>query len=327
MRGFVVFLFVFMVAHVMGQNIDVEAKYKAVFDNREYSKPYNFEKETIAGSQLNVEFGPKSNNEHRFRAGLNYFYEFGSDFLELKPKPILYYAYNYQDTKFLFGSFSRDEVPRFPDALLSDRFMYFYPTIGGLMYQKNTKNYGVSVVGDWVSRQTEIRREQFMISIAGALHPGNLIMEIYLNQFHNGGRTIPSVTDYIDDYLSGVALFGFNFANLSGLDKAEIKTGILTTTHRDRQVSRVHVIAHSSYSEILLESHRVGAEIHLKFGGLHQTAFGDDFYETVNNYVRTNIYFVLFHTSQLDAHFTWSLHTYKGIVDHQQIISLSYLIR
>lgn len=321
---FLILVFVVFAQQAFAQNIKVDANFKGLFDNREYTSQYNSEKETLFGSQLNVAVGPADFNGHSFRAGFNYFYEFGSELLSIKPAPILYYSYTGKSSNLIFGAFPRNKQPVFPRAILSESFVYYNPTIDGILLNRTGRNYQATLFCDWIGRQSATTREQFMTGFAGNYQVGNLFAEGYGYIYHDGQRTVPSTNDYIDDYLGGIVMLGYNFTDLLPLDKAELKTGWLISSHRDRFTSKTHTVNHSSYSELKVERHRLGAVVFLKLGGLHQLAFGDRFYTTVKNYVRTNLYYIPFKSDRVEARFTWSLHTYKGRLNHQQIFYLSY---
>lgn len=325
-RLFSVALFVLFVKPLMAQTFEVDADFNGIFDNREYTSTYNSEKETVFGAQMNVAIGPATVGGHTFRAGINYFYEFGSEILAIKPAPILYYAYANDQFNLKFGAFPREKHPVFPVALLSELFVYYNPTIDGILLNQTGKDYQATLFCDWIGRQSENTREQFMTGFAGNYRLENLFAEGYGYIYHDGRRTVSSTTDYIDDYLGGVVMIGYDLTHLLPLDKAEIKTGWLISSHRDRLASKTHTVNHSSYSEIEIASHRFGAEVFLKFGGKHQLAFGDQFYTTLNNYIRTNLYYVPIRTNKVEARFTWSLHTYNSKLNHQQIFVLRYFI-
>lgn len=323
LRISILFVLVSFVLNAYAQNTILDVRYNGIFDNREYSREINNEKESITGSHVYAAIGPKlDNNEHCIRVGLNYFYEFGSEFLEIKPTPILYYAYSKPNLNFYFGAFSRQQLPKFPLAFFSERYSYFNPTVDGILLQKSGESYGLSVFGDWVSRQNVERREQFLLGLSANIHSGNWLLNVFCYQYHNGGRTIRIENDYIDDYLGGVAMLGYNFSDLIHFDKAEINSGWLLSSHRDRLISKTHAIRQSSYSEIRMEKSRIGLEMFLKFGDFHELAFGDQFYANVNNYIRTNLYLIPIRTSHLEAKFTWAFHTYNGRLDHQQVFLL-----
>jgi hypothetical protein len=324
LRFFIILLLFLGVKQGFAQTFNYDISFKGIADNREYTREINNEKETIIGSQLGFSVGTNIDKVHALNVGLNYFYEFGSTFLELKPDLLLYYSFTGEKGGVKFGSFPREFLQHFPKALLSDKFMYYNLTVDGILIDHKTETLTLAAFVDWLSRQNELRREQFMVGLTGIYRPNALLIEAnaYIN--HNGRRTTFSETDYIDDYLGGCLTVGYDFSGFLALDKLLVKTGILTSSHRDRLTSKTHVINSSSYSELIAEYKGFGIETFLKFGEKHQFSYGDQYYNNAEHYVRTNLYFVPFKTERVNARFDWSLHFTKGNLDHQQLFILTF---
>ncbi len=324
LRFFIILLLVLVVQPNFAQKLDYDLSFKGIADNREYTREINNEKETIIGSQLGFTVRTTIDEVHDLHVGFNYFYEFGSTFLELKPDLLLYYSYQNNNGGLKFGAFPREFLQHFPKALLSDKFLYYNPTVDGILIDHQTETLTLSAFVDWLSRQDTVRREQFMVGLTGVYRPHNVLIEAnaYIN--HNGRRTTFSETDYIDDYLGGCLTVGYDFSGFVALDKLMVKTGILTSSHRDRLTSKTHVVNSSSYSELIAEYKGFGVETFLKFGEKHQFSYGDQYYNNANQYIRTNLYFIPFKTERVNARFDWSLHFTKGNIDHQQVFILTY---
>jgi hypothetical protein len=88
------------------QTLGWNAGFDGFLDNREY---YSIENpQTIFGSRTWGEIGADLGIDHRFRAGINYLYEFGYDVTAHVPNVTLYYAsYNTEKVDFLIGAFPR----------------------------------------------------------------------------------------------------------------------------------------------------------------------------------------------------------------------------
>ena len=78
MKGLVLpFLIFILCLTTFGQNFEWKTGFHGFFDNREYFNDYT-DPQTIFGSRLFAEAGFALNDYNRFKAGLNFLYEFGS---------------------------------------------------------------------------------------------------------------------------------------------------------------------------------------------------------------------------------------------------------
>lgn len=308
---------------MFAQRVDYHLKFKAIGDNREYFSGYN-EPQTILGTRGAFTLGARLDSMQQVRAGLDYFYEFGSELGELKPEFILYYQVQYKDWGFRFGSFDRTEVLDYPLAFIADDYNYYKPNLEGLYIQYTPKNHRVNAFADWVSRQDTVRREQFMAGITGTHRWGNILLEEYWYMFHNAGRAVWTETEPIEDYMGGLVLAGCDFSDKLNLDIATVKTGALASQGRTRGSGLGFEKAISSYSEIALEKRGFGVKSVFNFGQKHHFFVGDAFYNNTTSYVRTNLYFTPINLNHIKGRFIWSLHVANGDLDNQQQFSLIY---
>lgn len=309
----------------LSQTFQYGIKFDGIGDNREFFSPYN-EAETIMGSRIAFDLGAKIDSFNQFRAGLSYFYEFGSVLLEQNPQLILYYSVNKGPFVFKMGAYPRKENITFPHAILSEKYEYFNPTVDGLFFKYKRTNGDVNVFVDWVSRQDSVRREQFMAGIFGKQKAGSFLLEEYWYMFHNANRGVRLPGDHIEDYMGLCFLAGYDFSNNTPLDILSIKTGVLVSADRNRANGLDFAIKPSSYSEIVADYKGYGVEAYLKFGAQHSFYFGDQFYINAERYIRTRFYFTPINYERIKGRFIWSLHFANGDMDNQQQFSLVYYI-
>lgn len=317
------FLLLFFSTVINGQTFDYALRYDGIGDNREFFSRYS-QAETFLASRIGADLGTTIDSLHQFRAGLSYFYEYGSELLELKPQLILYYAIQKENWGFKMGAFPRKENIDYPYAFISEKYEYFNPTVDGMLVSYRKQNANLNLLVDWVSRQDSTRREQFMAGIFGKQQTNNFIFEEYWYMFHSAGRIVRSPDEHIEDYMGGCFLFGYNFSSLVPLDILTVKTGALESSYRNRGLTMDYDVKISSYSEIVADYKGFGVEAFLKFGSEHQFMMGDLFLSNAKNYIRTRFYFTPINFDRIQGRFMWSLHFANGDLDNQQQFSLVY---
>lgn len=305
------------------QSVDYTFKFTGIGDNREYFSRYNTP-QTILGARGAFTLGAKLDSVNSVRAGIDYFYEFGSEFGELKPKLILYYEATKGPWMFRMGSFTRSDVLNYPLAIIADDYDYYKPNLEGLYVGYKKQHWKMDVFADWVSRQDSVRREQFMAGITANAHWGKFLTEAYWYMFHNAGRAVWDENEHIEDYMGALVLVGLDFSNVLPLDIATVKTGILNSLARNRGNGLGFEMANSSYSEIVLEKKGFGIKTIINVGEKHQFILGDSFYNNTTSYVRAGLYFTPLNFKNVKGRFTWSFHIANGDLDNQQQFSLVY---
>jgi len=319
-------LFSLVPFHLLAQDIEYGLQYHGIGDNREYFSEYNTP-ETILGSRIHFDVGTRIDTVHRFRAGLSYFYEYGAALLDLKPQPILYYAFNGKEWGFKMGAFMRKGNVDYPHALVSERYEYYNPTVDGLLVSYHAGNVNMNVFTDWVSRQDSVRHEQFMAGFTGRQTPGNFIFEEYWYMFHDAGRMGNYQGEYIKDYTGALVMAGYDFSSLTPLTILTVKTGVLSSAFRDRENGSSFDLKSSSYSEIVADYKGFGVEAFLKYGSEHDFSHGDKFYNTTKNYTRVKLYVTPFNFERVKGRFSWSFHFANDVLDQQQQFSLIYTFK
>ncbi|MGF7139950.1 hypothetical protein [Roseimarinus sediminis] len=307
------------------QEFEYGIRYDGIADNREFFSPYS-QAESILGSRIAITAGTSVDSIHRLRAGLSYFYEYGSELFEQKMQPLLYYSVEKGPWGYKMGAFPRKGNIDYPYAIISEKVEYFHPTIDGLMVSYDQKNMAVDVFADWVSRQDSTRREQFMAGFTAKSSWKNFLLEEYWYMFHNAGRTVRVPGENMEDYMGSAVLLGYDFSELLPIDVLTLKTGLLTSAYRNRGNGLEFEINSSWYSELVADYRGFGVEAFAKIGSEHKFSHGDLFINNTRNYVRTRFYFTPINFERIKGQFMWSLHFANGDMDNQQQFRLVYLI-
>jgi hypothetical protein len=314
-------LLLFLAIATKSQTIGL--KFEGIGDNREFFSGFN-KSETILGSRITVDAGTTIDEHHQVRAGFCYFYEFGSELLELKPKPIMYYRYNTDRWNIGMGSMPRNEVLNYPLAIISDVYGYYRPTFEGLYTKYQSQYHHFSAWADWVSRQDTLRREQFMAGFTGESRWGNFMLRGWLYLFHNAGRMVRLPGESIEDNLGMLVLAGYDFSNLVPFDLLTIETGWLNSMFRNRGSGKKFGQSNSSYTQIEAAHKGYGIKATYHLGDKHYFEHGDLFFRNTTNYLRLGLYFTPINHPKVQGRFTWSFHIAHGEFDNQQQFSLSY---
>jgi len=306
---------------LMSQELEYQLLFNGIGDNREFFSNIATP-QTILGSQGAFEAGLKINN-HRMRAGLNKFIEFGSDMDYHKPKLLLYYQYLDDNNEFMMGSFARKGKINFPLAMLTDTLEYYRPNIEGLYTEAKWSWGKQSVFCDWTSRQTDTIRENFTVGFSGEIFFKTLFIEHYYLMYHDAGPAIDIPEDHIKDYMGYAIRLGVrtpeNWA-LSGY----LKAGVLGSSYRERHVTEGFVNGTSLFAELFAKYKNYGIKSTLSTGDSHRFAQGDRFYHA-KDYLRTDVIWYFINHDNVHASFNLSFHVLNwNDLDQQQQISLIY---
>lgn len=305
------------------QKLEYKVLFQGIGDNREFTHEYNFP-QTILGERTSVELGTTIDSLHHFRFGISHFFEFGAEADGVKPDLIAYYQYDDGKDEFFFGSFPRLELLDFPLAMITDTFLYYRPNIEGL-YGKHRWSWGhQGGFIDWTGRQTMTRRETFMAGASGEMRFGNFYFQNYLILFHHALTAAENPDEHITDNMGATLYLGYNFAKMTGLQKAYLKMGVMESAIRERGVDDSYTTGTSLTGQLYGEGKRFALRSTFSFGNGQHMMNGDPYYAQ-NSYVRTDIIWKFLQHKQLQGNFNLSFHLIDGsTLDQQQQLSLIY---
>ena len=322
MKNFLFVIFILLSFLTKAQNFEYQVLFEGIGDNREYfsNKAYP---QTILGTRGAFELGVEMDG-HRLRGGLSQLFEFGSDIDFHKPKLTMYYQFKDEQTEFVFGAFPRRGKIDFPLAMLTDTLLYYRPNIEGLFGNINWDWGCQNIFVDWVSRQTETAREQFMVGSSGEIGYKNLFIQNYFLMFHDAHTASKIPGDHIKDYAGFALQAGIRTAKDSKLT-GYFKAGVLASSYRERNVTDGYVNAASFFAEFQGTYKSIGIKSVLNSGAGHQFAYGDQFYR-VNNYLRTDLIWNFINHEKIKGRFNYSFHLIEwNDLDQQQQLSIIYI--
>jgi hypothetical protein len=304
------------------QNFGYQVLFEGIGDNREFFSG-KANSQTILGSRGAFELG-LSHGQHKIMGGLSQLHEFGSDIDYHKPRLTLYYEFSDDKKDFLFGAFPRRGRIDFPLAMLTDTLLYYRPNIEGLFGEVRWDWGHQNGFVDWVSRQTDVNRENFMAGFSGVIFHKNLFFENHLLLFHDAGPAIHVPGDRIKDYL-GFALQGGLRTYADPVRSGYVKAGALGSSFRERSVTGGFINAVSFFAEANGRWHNYGLKTVLHSGAGQRFAYGDLFYR-LDNYWRTDVIWYFINHKNVRGRFNLSFHVLDwDDLDQQQQLSIVYI--
>ncbi|WP_147372198.1 hypothetical protein [Mariniphaga sediminis] len=307
---------------VLAQQFEYKVTFEGIGDNREFFSGKALS-QTILGSRGAFEIGLELDN-HRLRGGLSQLLEFGSDLDYHKPNLTLYYQFSDETKNFKFGAFPRRGTIDFPLAMLTDTLLYYRPNIEGLFGEVRWDWGHQNGFVDWVSRQTEIKRENFMAGFSGQLFHKNIFLQNYVLLFHDAGPATDIPGDHIKDYLGYAIQAGIRTAENSVI-KGHLKAGILGSSFRERSVTNGFIHSTSLFAEAKGRYKNYGIQSVLSSGAGHRFAYGDLFYR-LKNYWRTDVIWYFINHEKVKGRFNLSFHVLDwNDLDQQQQMSIVYI--
>jgi hypothetical protein len=299
--------------HAHAQQFEWKTGFFGFFDNREYFND-SIIPQTIGGENLSAEAGFAINPNNRFRAGISYTYENGSKGDYLMPDVILYFKGDWKPVTFYIGSFPRYQLITHPMAMITDTLMYYRPMVEG-MFLERRRNWGYQNIWlDWTSRQTDTKRETFLLGASGLFHKGIFLLEDYLLMYHHAGPGIPIPNDHIRDNggMSGMA--GLDLTEKLHIDTAALKTGFLVSYDQLRHIYDLQFMW-GWLSELNLQYRGIGIRGTYYRGDSQVFLYGDGFYK-FKNYGRTDFYLQKTFLDRIVGRLQFSLHFTPGRMDY-----------
>jgi hypothetical protein len=295
------------------QTIDIHFNAMGFMDNREY-KPFVLRSRTYNGVRTALDVGWNLDSLNHFIVGANGIHEFGAKPYFLKVDPIAYYSFTGKSWLFNAGAFPREGLlDDYPRALLNDTLRYYRPNIQGLLARVHNDHFVETGWIDWVSRQTNTDREQFLFGFSGKYKPSVAGMFYISHNFmleHDAGAIIAVPNDNIQDNGAGQIRLGLDFGHKTFLDSLSIEAGGMMSFERTRGVDGFQkptgFVANAYFGY-----HRFALFDEFYKGDGHHIMYGDAFYEK-KTYNRMDIIWTPFLYNRIKGQFILSFHQTPG---------------
>lgn len=293
----------------------------AFADNREYQYRYQHS-QTIFGFRFTPYLSKTIDSVHYFRAGINTLYEFGGTVSSKNFTPEIFYNYKGKSFDFKFGSFPRrDALAGYSLLLLTDTLLYFRPTVQGLLLKYGKKKLSLKVWLDWVSRQTDKKKEQFLFGGVVRYQTGPFFAENQFSMLHDAFASVRTPDDVLHDNGANILKAGFEKEQTLKLDKLLVSFGWVSGYQRARALNQLETPA-GFISELQLERKWFGFRNTFYAGDGFNQVYGDRFYRS-KKYNRSDFSIRFFRKSRVNCLFTYSLHRIEKKWDNQQALQLS----
>ncbi|SDE43531.1 hypothetical protein SAMN05216464_106125 [Mucilaginibacter pineti] len=300
-------------------SIDIHFNGMGFMDNREY-KPYVLRSRTYSGVRTQLDLGLNIDSLNHFIVGANGIHEFGAQPYFLKVDPVAYYSYTGKNWLFNAGAFPREGLlDNYPRALLNDTLRYYRPNVQGLLARYTNEHFTETGWIDWVSRQTDVEREQFLFGFAGKYRPslnGPFYVSHYFFLEHDAGPGIAIPNDHIQDNGAAQVRLGLDFSHKTILDSLSIEAGGMLSLERTRGVDGFQKPT-GFVASAYLSWKRFALFDEFYKGQGHHILYGDSFYEK-KTYNRLDIIYTPFLYKRVKGQFILSLHQTPGFAGSNQ---------
>jgi hypothetical protein len=311
------------------QSLDVNFNGLGFLDNREY-KAFIPRSRTYSGTRTTLDFGLNLDSLNHFVVGANALHEFGAIPFFGSVDPVAYYSFKSKTWLFNAGEFPRDGLTTdFPRALLNDTLMYYRPNIQGLLARYRSDDGTLTETGfiDWLSRQTDTQREQFMFGSSGKFRPdadGAFYMSHYFMLVHDAGAAILLPDDHISDNGGFEIKLGLDFTHKqTTFDSLSFEAGTLVSLQRERGVDGFKTPAGFVFNAYA-SYHRLAVFDEFYHGQGSTIDYGDAYYEKTT-YNRLDVIYTPFLFKHIKGQFIASFHFTPGFFnDNQEAFRITY---
>lgn len=215
------------------------------FDNSEGDDSY---RNTVTHAALR--FTPKltvttDDSIHSFTGGYSGIWEYGKRELG-KADVELYYRYQHEGLRILFGSFPRRLMyEQLPEYLICDSINYYHPQMAGFDFLYTTENGHLEAFCDWTQKRSPTEREQFMGGLATRWRlPHSLQMGIEGYLYHYAlEQGALSAGHHIHETLMAHPYVGCLIGSDETGFRGDLRAGALIQGDHDRKETQWHMAA------------------------------------------------------------------------------------
>ena len=307
-------------------SLDIHFNGLGFMDNREY-QAFIDRSRTYSGTRTTLDLGLNLDSLNHFIAGVNGLHEFGAQPFFVNVAPVFYYHYQSQKWTFNVGEFPREGLlTQYPRAMLNDTLRDYRPNVEGLLTSLHTKYGYESIWIDWVSRQTNTEREEFLFGDLGTYLPnpnGPFFLSHYFYMLHDAGAAILTPNDHIYDNGAAKIWVGVDFSHKTVFDSLKVDAGAMMGLERERGVDGF-ATPFGFVTSLFISYHKFAVYDEFYAGQGQFLIYGDAYYQK-SMYNRIDIIYSPFVFKHIKGQFVLSLHQSPGFPsDSQQAFRLTY---
>ncbi|HVW94659.1 MAG TPA: hypothetical protein VHA56_01655 [Mucilaginibacter sp.] len=308
------------------QSLDIHFNGLGFLDNREY-KDFVARSRTYSGTRVALDLGLNLDSVNHFIVGVNGIHEFGAKPYFFKVNPVAYYKFENRNWLFNAGEFPRDGlIDNYPRALLNDTLRYYRPNIEGLLARYHSGTFTETGWIDWVSRQTQTDREQFLFGFEGRWRPsanGLFYISHYVLMMHDAGAEVLLPDDHIGDDGAAQVRLGLDFSRKqTTFDSLSVEAGAMASFQRRRGLGSAKTPA-GFIASAYLSYRRFAAFDEFYAGKGSEITYGDAFYEK-KFYNRLDLIYTPFLFNRIKGQFIFSVHRTPGFTSNQEAFRITY---
>ncbi|WP_428328764.1 hypothetical protein [Mucilaginibacter sp.] len=323
---FIIFFSLITSSAALAQSLDIGFNALGFLDNREY-KDFVARSRTYSGTRIVLDLGINLDSLNHFIVGVNAIHEFGAIPYFLKVNPVAYYKYESHNWLFNAGEFPREGlIDNYPRALLNDTLRYYRPNVEGLLARYRNEHFTETGWIDWVSRQTQTQREQFLFGFEGKWKPslsGPFYVSHYVLMMHDAGAEILLPNDHIGDNGGAQVRLGLDFSHKqTTFDSLSVEAGAMVSFQRERGLDGFKT-PKGFVASAYISYHRFAAFDEFYAGQGSTTEYGDAFYEK-KFYDRLDLMFTPFLFDRIKGQFILSIHRTPGFTSNQEAFRVTF---
>lgn len=229
------FIFILIQFCAYAQDLQWKAGLNYFFDNTEYEKSSLTQDQTMNGVHFSPELGMSWDSVHSIFGGIDALKVSGSSGFVDKVDFTAYYQYLSYNVKFQAGAFPRtNSLSNYSDFFFQDSVINFRPVIQGIFVQVGSKKAFYNFWLDWVSHQTDIKREAFYVGASAHKSFGVFFADFQSYMFHYANVNPTNPAYHVCDNALAHFSLGTSYSNKQGLDTLLFAIGALAGFERDR---------------------------------------------------------------------------------------------
>lgn len=288
------------------------------FDNREYKNTPIALSQTLFSSRLTPTVGLGWGQGNAIIGGADIWADFGAGSFSINPDIVFYYQYESQKFNAYVGVLPRRKIMgSYSNAFFSDSVRFYDSNLDGMLLQYMGRRGYIEFGCDWNSRQSDTKREKFMLFSSGQMNMGIAYAGYNFAMYHHAGTT--SGEGVVDNVLINPYV-GLNLTKISNMDSLTIQGGWLQAFQNDRKGDGEYVKPGGVQIELRAEKFHFGVfntfytgknlmPYYQKYGG--GLYMGETYYRTTSIYNRLELYWNPIHKRGMDLKVS-SIHHYDG---------------
>lgn len=336
-RGLVVVLLMLggLLTDAFSQDFLWKAGVYNFFENTEFAHSKVQIPQTMGGVHLAPEIGLQWDKRHRVFVGFDAMHEYGSNKITDFFDPIVYYEFAGKSFRFHAGAFPRRlALDKYPRMFFQDSIRNYRPVANGVFWEYFAEENYMNVWLDWVSRQTDTRRESFFLGWSGRYNLHIFYGQHFGYMLHFAGTMAQDASEGVHDNILTLTSIGIDLASKTDFEQLEANVGWVAGLERNRNFINDWHRPQGLLSEIKVEYR--GLELYnTYYRGKGQQVFrndhpnglywGDPMYRTTA-YDRADLSILFYKSNVVNLKMTWALHFAEQTIYHAQLFTATFAL-